>query len=115
MFGSHLANVFRRLHRVCRYYGSSPVFLCSSATIANPVELAEEICGRKFVRIERDGSPAAERTYLLIKPPKIQGHDKKYYGQVQATAVAAELIPELVEQRKNFIAFARSRRNVEVF
>ena len=114
VFGSHLANVFRRLHRVCRYYGSSPVFLCSSATIANPVELAEEICGRKFVRIERDGSPAAERTYLLIKPPKIQGHDKKYYGQVQATAVAAELIPELVEQRKNFIAFARSRRNVEV-
>lgn len=114
VFGSHLANVFRRLHRVCRYYGSSPVFLCSSATIANPVELAEEICGRTFSRIVRDGSPAAERTYLLIKPPKILGHDKKYYGQVQATTVAAELIPELVEQRKNFIAFARSRRNVEV-
>lgn len=114
VFGSHLANVFRRLHRVCRYYGSSPVFLCSSATIANPVWLAEEICGRSFVRIERDGSPAAERTYLLIRPPKILGRDKRYYGQVQATAVAAELIPELVEQRKNFIAFARSRRNVEV-
>lgn len=113
-FGSHLANVFRRLGRVCRYYHSSPQYLCSSATIANPVELAEEICGRKFVRIERDGSPAAERSYALVQPPKIMGKGKRYYGQIQAAAVAADLIPDLVENRHSFIAFAKSRRNVEV-
>lgn len=113
-FGSHLANVFRRLGRVCRYYHSSPQFLCSSATIANPVELAEGICGQPFVRIERDGSGASERNYKLVQPPRIMGKDKQYYGQVQSTAVAAELLPELVENGHSFIAFARSRKNVEI-
>lgn len=113
-FGSHLANVFRRLRRVCRYYNSSPQYLCSSATIANPVELAEEICGQKFIQIHKDGSPAAQRKYVLVQPPKIMGADKKYYGQVQVTAVAADLIPDLVEDDNSFIAFAKSRRNVEV-
>lgn len=113
-FGSHLANVFRRLGRVCRYYHSSPQFLCSSATIANPVELAEGICGQPFVRIERDGSGASERNYKLVQPPQIMGKDKQYYGQVQSAAVAAELLPELVENGSSFIAFARSRKNVEI-
>lgn len=113
-FGSHLANVFRRLKRVCRYYNSSPQYLCSSATIANPVELAEEICGRKFLQIHRDGSPAAKRQYVLVQPPKIMGADKKYYGQVQTISVAAALIPDLVENDTSFIAFAKSRRSVEV-
>jgi len=113
-FGSHLANVFRRLKRVCRYYNSSPQYLCSSATIANPVELAEEICGYKFLQIDKDGSPASERKYVLVQPPKIMGADKKYYGQVQTISVAAELIPDLVENDSSFIAFAKSRRNVEV-
>jgi DEAD/DEAH box helicase domain-containing protein len=113
-FGSHLGNVFRRLGRVCRYYNSSPQYLCSSATIANPVELAEEICGQKFIRVDKDGSPAARRKYMLVQPPKIMGKDKKYYGQVQTTTVAANLIPELVENDNSFIAFAKSRRNVEV-
>lgn len=114
VFGSHVANVFRRLGRVCGYYNSSPQFLCSSATIANPVELAREICGKEFIQIEKDGSPAAERTYSLVQPPKIEGSDKKYYGQLQATSIAAQLIPELVEDGHSFIAFAKSRRNVEV-
>jgi DEAD/DEAH box helicase domain-containing protein len=113
-FGSHLANVFRRLGRVCRYYNSSPQYLCSSATIANPVELAEEICGRKFLQINKDGSPAAEKKYVFVQPPKIMGNDKRYYGQVSSTIVAADLIPELVENNNSFIAFAKSRRNVEV-
>ncbi|WP_026882977.1 DEAD/DEAH box helicase [Clostridium akagii] len=113
-FGSHLANVFRRFKRVCRYYNSSPQYLCSSATIANPVELAEEICGEKFIEIYKDGSPATQRKYVLVQPPKIMGADKKYYGQVQTTSVAAEIIPDLVESGNTFIAFAKSRRNVEV-
>lgn len=113
-FGSHLANVFRRLTRVCRYYNSSPQYLCSSATIANPVELSEEICGKKFIEINRDGSPSAKKKYVFLQPPKIMGNDKRYYGQVASTTVAAELIPELVENNNSFIAFAKSRRNVEV-
>ncbi|MDG5856895.1 DEAD/DEAH box helicase [Clostridium beijerinckii] len=113
-FGSHLANVFRRLGRVCRYYNSSPQYLCSSATIANPVELAEEICGHKFLEVCMDGSPAPKKNYKLVQPPKIMGNDKKYYGQVQSTSVAADLIPDLVENDNSFIAFAKSRRNVEV-
>ena len=113
-FGSHLANVFRRLSRVCRYYHSNPQFLCSSATIANPVELATEICGKQFALVDKDGSPAAERGYYLIQPPKIMGKDDNYYGQVRITTVAAELLPELMDEGKNFIAFTKSRKNVEI-
>ena len=113
-FGSHFANVFRRLERVCRYYHSRPQFLCSSATIANPLELAENICGKEFVRVDKDGSPASERRYLLVQPPKITGDDNNYYGQVKTATVAAELLPELMEQGKSFIAFTKSRRNVEI-
>lgn len=113
-FGSHLANVFRRLSRVCRYYHANPQFLCSSATIANPVELATEICGKQFELVDKDGSPAAERGYYLIQPPKIMGKDGDYYGQVKITTVAAELLPELMDEGKNFIAFTKSRKNVEI-
>jgi DEAD/DEAH box helicase domain-containing protein len=113
-FGSHLANIFRRLSRVCRYYKASPQYLCSSATIANPVELAEGICGRKFIQISKDGSPSADKKYAFVQPPKIMGNDKRYYGQISSTTVAAQLIPDLVENNNSFIAFAKSRRNVEV-
>nr|WP_167957500.1 DEAD/DEAH box helicase [Anaerosporobacter faecicola] len=113
-FGSHLANVFRRLQRVCNYYHSSPQFLCSSATIANPLELAENICSRTFVLVDQDGSPAAKRRYVLLQPPKVMGEDQTYYGQVQPSTVAAELLPELVEKNQSFIAFAKSRKSVEI-
>ncbi|MDD3368031.1 MAG: DEAD/DEAH box helicase [Lachnospiraceae bacterium] len=113
-FGSHLANVFRRVKRVCGYYHADPQFLCSSATIANPVELAENICGKEFVQVSLDGSPAAEREYLLLQPPAIKGKDGKEYGRTSTTTVAARLIPKLVENQVHFLAFARSRRNVEV-
>lgn len=113
-FGSHLANVFRRLSRVCRYYNSSPQYLASSATIANPLELAEEICSKKFIQVSRDGSQASAKNYVFVQPPKLVGNDKRNYGQVSSTTVAAELIPDLVENNNSFIAFAKSRRNVEV-
>ena len=113
-FGSHLANVFRRLSRVCRYYHSNPQFLCSSATIANPVELAEKICGQPFASVTKDGSAASERNYLLIQPPKISGKDQQYYGQESIVSVAAQMLPQLMEQRESFLAFAKSRKNVEV-
>ena len=82
-FGSHLANVLRRLDRVCRYYHSTPRFLCSSATIANPLELARGICGRQFVQVKRDGAPRAERRYVFLQPPKIRDIEKivRHFGE----------------------------------
>ena len=113
-FGAHLANIFRRMKRVCGYYRSKPQFLCSSATIANPVELAGRICGEQFLLINRDGSAAPEKEYRIIQPPEIKGSNDKIYGRRSASTVAADLIPELVEEDRHFIAFGRSRRNVEV-
>lgn len=114
IFGSHVANVFRRLSRICSYYGSRPQFLCSSATIANPVELAEAVCGKPFVRISKDGSPAAKRNYYLIQPPRIVNKQNNFIGQTQAATIAAEMVPELVNHKHSFIIFCKSRRNVEV-
>ena len=61
VFGSHLANVFRRLRRICAFYGSNPQFICCSATIANPRELAESLTESKFVQVDRNGAPSGER------------------------------------------------------
>lgn len=113
-FGSHLANVFRRLERVCRYYHSNPQFLCSSATIANPLELAGRICGRAFVQVKRDGAPRAERRYIFLQPPKLMDKYGKEIGQASAVTAAANLLPELMEREISFIAFVSSRRNVEI-
>ena len=114
VFGSHMSNVFRRLHRLCRYYGSHPQILCSSATIANPVELASLICSREFEQISRDGSPAAERSYVLVQPPRVENDRLQFESQMQASSVAAAMIPQLLEEGHSFIAFAGSRRTVEV-
>ncbi|HEX6988269.1 MAG TPA: DEAD/DEAH box helicase, partial [Bacillota bacterium] len=69
VFGSHLANVLRRLKRVCRHYGSSPVFILCSATIANPEELAERMVGEPVHCIDRTGAPAAARHFVVYSPP----------------------------------------------
>lgn len=109
-FGSHLANIFRRLYRVCKYYNSSVQFLCSSATIANPIELAENICGGEFVCINQDGSPTPEKLYHIIQPPIIG----KNRFREEITSVAANLLPELIIEHRSLIAFCKSRRSVEI-
>lgn len=109
-FGAHLANVFRRLKRVCQYYKSDVQYLCSSATIANPVELAETICDKPFVLIDKDGSFSPERSYYLIQPPFFGEKDvRKPVG-----TVASDMIPELTVENRSFIAFCKSRKTVEV-
>lgn len=113
-FGSHLANVFRRFSRLCRYYHSAPQFLCSSATIANPVELAEKICGKTFTCISKSGAGMAERTYCLIQPPEKLDRDGNPYGKESVITVAADLLPQLMEEKESFLAFAKSRKNVEI-
>ena len=113
-FGAHLANIFRRMHRICRYYHSNPHFLCSSATIANPVELAEKICGKTFTCISKSGAGMAERTYCLIQPPEKLDRDGNPYGKESVISVAADLLPQLMEEKESFLAFAKSRKNVEI-
>lgn len=108
-FGSHLANLFKRLGRICKYYNASPQMLCSSATIANPLELAETICGRSFTLVDNDGSPAPEKTYYIWQPPMAEGEFR-----TPPSAEAAELIPKLVWGNVSFIAFCKARKTVEV-
>ncbi|MDD4613104.1 MAG: DEAD/DEAH box helicase, partial [Synergistaceae bacterium] len=109
-FGSHLANVMKRLGRICCYYGSSPRFLCSSATIANPAELAEKICGCSFSTIEMDGSPSPEKRYYLWQPPMAGKGDFR----ISPAREAPGLIAKLALGKTPFLAFCKSRNAVEV-
>jgi len=109
-FGSHMANIMRRLNRICKYYKSSPQFLTSSATIANPTELAESICGVKFVHISKDGSPSGEKNIMFLQPPFLR--DTQYRRGPEEEA--SDIIPDLVDEGVRFITFCRSRRQVEV-
>ena len=93
---------------------SAAVSLQFRYSIANPVELAEKICGAHFSCIDRNGAGAEEREYCLVQPPKITGKDKSYYGQKSVVDTTVELLPEILNEGKSFIAFAKSRKNVEI-
>ncbi len=111
IFGSHVANVMRRLKRIARHYGSEPRFILSSATIANPKELAEHLVEQEVVLIARSGAPQGKKYFLLWNPPLIDkemGLRRNYITEAQ---MAAEKIQELGVQ---VILFARSRLNVEI-
>ncbi len=71
IFGSHVANVLRRLLRICAHYGSHPRIVCSSATVGNPAELAETLTGRHFRVIDRSGAPQGERHVVILDPPPL--------------------------------------------
>ena len=111
LFGSHLANVLRRLQRLCAFYGSHPTVICCSATIANPAELAERLLERPVACVERNGAPRAARRLWFWNPPLVgQGM------MVRRSAVleARRLVDELLRSNLQTIAFARSRASVEV-
>ena len=111
VFGSHVANVLRRLRRVARAYGAEPRFLLASATIANPVELAERLVGTPFELIDDDGAPRAGREIAMWNPPLI---DKATGSRRSALSEAAELLAELVSQGVRTICFLKSRRGIEL-
>ena len=71
VYGSHLANLLRRLKRICEFYGSSPQFICCSATIANPKELAEALTGLPFELVDRNGAPSGEKYFVFYNPPVV--------------------------------------------
>jgi DEAD/DEAH box helicase domain-containing protein len=111
VFGSHVANVLRRLRRVARAYGAEPRFLLTSATIANPVELAERLVGEPFELIDDDGAPSSGREIAMWNPPLI---DKASGTRRSPLSEAAELLVELVSQDVRTICFLKSRRGIEL-
>ncbi len=111
VFGSHVANVLRRLRRLARAYGSAPRFLLASATIANPLELAERLVGTEFELIDDDGAPRAGRDLAMWNPPLI---DEASGTRRSALGEAADLLAELVSQGVRTICFLKSRRGIEL-
>ena len=111
VFGSNLANVIRRLKRVCAFYGSHPTFICCSATIANPGELAEAMIGRPVRLIDENGAPAGERHVVFYDPPVVNRQLGIRAGSIPETRnIAAGLLRAGVQS----IVFARARLTVEV-
>jgi DEAD/DEAH box helicase domain-containing protein len=111
IFGSHLANVIRRLKRICLFYGSTPTFICCSATIQNPGELAESLTGEKMTLVEKNGAPHGKKHFILYNPPVVNkelGIRRSYIKETQR--IAAEFIGSHIQT----IVFARSRMNVEI-
>lgn len=111
IFGSNLANVIRRLKRLCAFYGSNPQFICCSATIANPKELAEQMTGRPMTLVDDNGAPMGERHVVFYNPPVIN----KQLGIRKSAMLEARALSSLfVKNDIKTILFARSRLQVEV-
>jgi DEAD/DEAH box helicase domain-containing protein len=111
VFGSHLANVLRRLARIAQFYGSKPQFICCSATIANPGELAAQLIEREVEVVEENGAPASEKLFVFYNPPMVNrnlGIRRSYLNET--TRVAKELLARKLQT----IVFANSRLHTEV-
>ncbi len=111
VFGSHLANVLRRLRRIAQFYGSSPQFICCSATIANPGELASRLIEAEVDVIEENGAPSAEKLFVFYNPPVVNrnlGIRRSYLNET--TRVSKELLARNLQT----IVFANSRLHTEV-
>jgi len=111
VFGSHLANVLRRLKRICAFYGAHPQFICCSATIANPQEFAERLTGEPMQLVDENGAPRGSKHFLLYNPPVVNrelGIRRSYVKE--AGGLAAKFITQGVQT----IVFARSRMRVEI-
>jgi DEAD/DEAH box helicase domain-containing protein len=111
VFGSHVANVLRRLLRICRFYGSEPRFICTSATIANPRELAEQLTGQRMRLIDNNGAPTGVKHIVFYNPPII---NKPLNIRKSATLEVKELARQLLSNDIQTIVFARSRVRVEI-
>jgi DEAD/DEAH box helicase domain-containing protein len=111
VFGSHVANVMRRLRRLCAFYGSSPQFICCSATIANPQEHAQNIVGLPFKAITEDGSPHGEKFFTFWNPPVT---DETKTNRRSSNSEAAFLLGQLVQKRIRSLVFVSTRRLAEL-
>jgi DEAD/DEAH box helicase domain-containing protein len=111
-YGSHAANVFRRLNRVCTLHGSNPVYIGASATIGNPLEHAEALFLRRFSEIGEDSSPRPRRDLYLINPEVRQSHGGAVYRK-GPSSVSVPLMIEACRQKVRTICFCRARQEVE--
>ena len=111
VFGSHLTNVLRRLQRICRHYGSNPQFICSSATIANPAELAERLAEQPFSLVQKSGAPRGEKFFVFVNPPVVNrelGIRRSYIAESRRVA------GEFLRRNLQVIVFAQSRTTTEI-
>jgi DEAD/DEAH box helicase domain-containing protein len=111
VFGSHVANLVRRLHRICRHYGSTPQFIMASATIANPRELAERLVGQPVEEIAASGAPRGEKVFVCYNPPVVNpelGIRAPYLGE------SASMALRFLREKIPTIVFAQSRLATEV-
>ena len=110
VFGSHVANILRRLRRVCAHYGSEPQFIASSATIANPGALMRTLTGVEPRLIENDGAPAGEKIFVFWNPPRLGKAGERRSANSEATF----LFMELVKSRIRNIVFTKARKTAEL-
>ena len=111
VFGSHVANVLRRLRRAAAIYGAEPQFLLASATIANPAELARSLLGLEATVIGDDAAPRAARTLAFWNPPLV---DEELQLRASALGEGARLLAELVQRDLRTICFTKSRKAAEL-
>ncbi len=111
VFGSHLTNVLRRMRRICQHYGSNPTFICSSATIANPKQLAEALVEQPFELVSESGAPRGEKFFLFVNPPVVNqqlGIRRSYLAETRRIA------GEFLKRQLQLIVFAQSRLTTEI-
>jgi len=111
VFGSHVANLLRRLRRVCRFYGSDPRFICASATIANPDELAERLIEAPVTLVHDDGAPQGEKRFVFYNPPLV---DSQLGIRRSAALAAKDVAARFLQADVQTIVFARARLTTEV-
>ncbi|HLY19041.1 MAG TPA: DEAD/DEAH box helicase [Bryobacteraceae bacterium] len=111
VYGSHLANLLRRLKRICEFYNSKPIFICCSATIANPRELAEALTESPFRIVDSNGAPRGEKFFVFYNPPVVNrqlGIRRSYIGEARRLAL------EFIEHRLQTLVFANNRLATEI-
>ncbi|MFH1540136.1 MAG: DEAD/DEAH box helicase [bacterium] len=111
VFGSHVANVFRRLNRICEFHGSSPVYVCCSATIANAKEHAERLADRPMEVVDFNGAPAGKKYFILWNPPEAGESGFRRRSPISETV---DLFSAFVSAGLRTIVFARAKPTVEV-
>jgi DEAD/DEAH box helicase domain-containing protein len=111
VYGSHLANLIRRFKRICEFYGSKPQFICCSATIGNPKELAEQITGEETVLVDKNGAPSGNKYFVFYNPPVVNrqlGIRRSYLHESRRVAL------EFIRKRQQTLVFANNRLATEV-
>ena len=111
VYGSHLANIFRRLRRLCEFYGSKPQYICCSATIANPKELAEKISAEPFSLVDVNGAPSGEKFFVMYNPPVVNrqlGIRRSYLHESRRIAI------EAIQRGQQTLVFANNRLATEI-